>query len=120
MAFVEATKPSSGFRFTEAERKLIQGARSMANDAEGLYEKAAHGRIFVDDQVNEMLRVMDRVAQHSQTRLDEMKTKGSGGGGGESGKAVSLKAAMGLSPNKGKSEADVRADIQAHGHKVVE
>ena len=36
-----------------------------------------------------------------------------------SGKAVSLKAAMGLPQNSGKSEADVRADIQAHGHLVT-
>lgn len=35
-----------------------------------------------------------------------------------SGKQVSLKAAMSLPANQGKSEADVRADIQAHGHKV--
>jgi hypothetical protein len=35
-----------------------------------------------------------------------------------SGKEVSLSAAMALPINKGKSEADVRADIIAHGHKV--
>lgn len=35
-----------------------------------------------------------------------------------SGKAVSLKAAMGLPVNKGKSEADVRKDIESHGHQV--
>ena len=37
-----------------------------------------------------------------------------------SGKTVSLKAAMGLPANKGKSEADVRKDIEAHGHTVGE
>lgn len=35
-----------------------------------------------------------------------------------SGKAVSLSAAMALPINKGKTEAQVRADIEAHGHKV--
>lgn len=35
-----------------------------------------------------------------------------------SGKAVSLVAAMALPVNKGKTEAEVRADIQAHGHQV--
>lgn len=37
-----------------------------------------------------------------------------------SGKAVSLKDAMALPINKGKSEADVRKDIEAHGHTVKE
>jgi len=35
-----------------------------------------------------------------------------------SGKAVSLKDAMALPVNKGKSEADVRKDIESHGHTV--
>lgn len=50
----------------------------------------------------------------------------SGYGGGStpsspapSGKVVSLKAAMGFPQNQGKSEADVRADIQSHGHMVM-
>ena len=37
-----------------------------------------------------------------------------------SGKAVSLQAAMALPINKGKTEAEVRADILAHGHQVVQ
>lgn len=37
-----------------------------------------------------------------------------------SGLSVNLKDAMALPSNKGKSEADVRKDIEAHGHKVVE
>jgi hypothetical protein len=37
---------------------------------------------------------------------------------GGSGLAVSLKDAMALPQNKGKSEADVRDDIQSHGHTV--
>jgi hypothetical protein len=36
----------------------------------------------------------------------------------QSGKAVSLAAAMALPVNKGKTEAQVRADIEAHGHQV--
>lgn len=38
---------------------------------------------------------------------------------GGSGKAVSLKDAMALPVNKGKSEADVRKDIESHGHTVA-
>jgi hypothetical protein len=37
-----------------------------------------------------------------------------------SGKAVSLQAAMQLPINKGKTEAQVRADIEAHGHQVAQ
>jgi hypothetical protein len=36
-----------------------------------------------------------------------------------SGQGVSLKAAMALPINKGKNEAEVRGDIQAHGHQVA-
>ena len=36
-----------------------------------------------------------------------------------SGKVVSLRAAMAKPINKGKTEAEVRADIESHGHKVV-
>ena len=43
-----------------------------------------------------------------------------GGAVAPSGKAVSLKAAMALPINKGKTEAQVRADIAAHGHEVGE
>lgn len=37
-----------------------------------------------------------------------------------SGKEVSLKDARALPQNKGKSDADIRKDIEAHGHKVAE
>ena len=40
------------------------------------------------------------------------------GGAASSGKAVSLKAAMALPINQGKTEDQVRADITAHGHQV--
>ena len=41
-------------------------------------------------------------------------------GGGGTGLGVNLKDAMALPQNKGKSEADVRKDIEAHGHRVVQ
>ena len=44
----------------------------------------------------------------------------SAGGGGSSGKAVSLTEARRLPTNKGKSDAEIRKDIEAHGHQVVE
>jgi hypothetical protein len=37
-----------------------------------------------------------------------------------SGQQVSLKSAMALPINKGKTEAQVRADIESHGHQVSE
>lgn len=40
--------------------------------------------------------------------------------GGEGGKSFSLKQAMGLPFNKGKSEADVRSDLQKHHYTVTE
>lgn len=47
-------------------------------------------------------------------------SRNGGSGGGESGKSFSLKQAMGLPFNKGKSEADVRSDLQKHGYTVTE
>jgi hypothetical protein len=40
-------------------------------------------------------------------------------GTSDSGKGVALSAAMALPQNKGKSEADVVKDIEAHGHTVI-
>lgn len=44
---------------------------------------------------------------------------GEGGGGEKSGKKHSLKKAMELPFNKGKSEADVRKDLESHGYEVT-
>jgi hypothetical protein len=54
------------------------------------------------------------------TFLDDANKPGQSRGEGivPSGLAVSLKDAMSLDRNKGKSEADVRKDIEAHGHAV--
>jgi len=37
-----------------------------------------------------------------------------------SGMSVSLAAARALPINKGKTDAEIRADIESHGHKVIE
>ncbi|MGB9072733.1 MAG: hypothetical protein WCC22_08675 [Terriglobales bacterium] len=42
------------------------------------------------------------------------------GGGSASGKAVSLAAARQLPQNRGKSDDEIRQDIQAHGHQVID
>ena len=51
-------------------------------------------------------------------RLQHINASESGGGSSSSGLSVSLKDALALPQNAGKSEAQVRADIQAHGHAV--
>jgi hypothetical protein len=45
--------------------------------------------------------------------------RSTGGGGGATKRTVSLRAAMALPNNKGKPEAQVRADIEAHGYTVA-
>jgi hypothetical protein len=45
---------------------------------------------------------------------------GAGSGPGSSGKAVSLAQARQLPINQGKTDDQIRADIEAHGHKVVD
>ena len=73
----------------------------------------------------EMLLSSDDPHQHRQIVANVQKQldavdAGAAETGGGTGKAVSLAAARGLPQNKGKSDDEIRADIEAHGHKVVE
>ena len=43
MKYVDATKPSSGFRFNQTEAKQIYGAASIADKFRRAYESGAHG-----------------------------------------------------------------------------
>lgn len=62
MAFVDATKPSSGFRFTDAERKMILGARPAVEGMQARYTAAAKGPFLGDDQRKIMMGIVNSAA----------------------------------------------------------
>ena len=56
-----------------------------------------------------------------EKRVPLIQHEGQGGGGGnQSGRSVSFAAAKGLTQNKGKSDEEIRKDIEAHGYKVTD
>jgi hypothetical protein len=69
---VDATKPAKGFRFTQSEQDLLIGARSLANSADALYQKAAGGQLLTDDQRKQMLDVLNIVEKHAQQRMKDI------------------------------------------------
>jgi hypothetical protein len=87
---VDATKPAKGFRFTQSEQNLLIGARSLANSADALYQKAAGGQLLTPDQRKQMLDVLGIVEKHAQTRMQEL-----GGTGGQNTKAPAVGAVEG-------------------------
>jgi hypothetical protein len=133
----------SGVRITQAELNMIGKARGIQGDVEGtLNSWAGKGRLsaeqqrqltgILDDVKNRILAkqaihndALDRI-NGAATRQDviaadkeaRQKLNDLEKGGGGSQTAVSLKAAMALPVNKGKTAEQVKADITAHGHTV--
>ena len=66
--------------------------------------------------------VIKRIDQWTSANMNAMQPGGEPGTETQSGSGlgVNLKDAMAFPQNKGKSEADVRKEIEAHGYKVVE
>lgn len=64
MAFVDATKPSSGFRFTDAERKVIEGTRGTVEGIQAKIKSAtdATGPFLAPQQRNTMLQIINSAA----------------------------------------------------------
>ena len=58
MRFVEATKPSSGFRFTNTELQLIKNSRSLLDSAQANVGHMTKGTLYDDKQRQQMLDVM--------------------------------------------------------------
>ena len=111
------------------------GGGSLWQKMEGHIGKALTGESIpasVLDDMAEMQKIQERgsiekynnslksINQNygSNFKPVEMENKVGGGTQGSSGKAVSLAAAKQLPQNKGKSDAEIEADIKAHGHEV--
>lgn len=105
-------------------------ARSITPEQQKQIESlvnAVHGKLLkkqsiIDNASNSLVSSEDPLehrkivsqARQALTKIDE------GESSPVSGKGVSLKAAMALPFNKGKTEDQVRKDIESHGHKVVD
>lgn len=135
-AFIEATKPSSGFRFTETERKWIAGARGLIEGAETRINGGFTGETLGPDQRQHMADIIKHAgtqvqqetmglltgASHfkpkaAQAAKDEINPPKNGGAGK---KRVSLSKAMALAVNKGKTKDQVREDLKKHNYDVIE
>lgn len=72
MSFVEATKPSSGFRFTEAEKKMITDAVSLAGKVNADYDHYVQGTFFSPEQRQQLLDIIHNAATQASGHLKEI------------------------------------------------
>jgi hypothetical protein len=79
MSFVDATKPSSGFRFTEAERHMIIGARGLADAATAKYDEYTKGPFLGPEQRATMLGIIHNAAAQAKKNMDRLQTAPGGG-----------------------------------------
>ena len=146
MTFVEATKPSSGFRFSDTEKRTIEQTRGLMDAAQSSVDKVRLGTFFGPEQREMMNNIIQTAAEQSNDRmnqiLDSVNTlaprvggavtprsakdlkEGAPKRGGKNapatgGKKHSLKAAMALPFNHGKTEVQVRADLVGRGYEVL-
>ena len=73
MRFVEATKPSSGFRFTNTELQLIESRRGLIDAAQAKLGGIATGVMYDNTQRGQMLDVMKLRAAIDGARLEWMR-----------------------------------------------
>jgi hypothetical protein len=115
------TDPTKPFAFQPAQRQQIRNLfaaiRQRVGEKAQILDEGRAALIESDDPKEHR-----RIVQQVQQKLDAVDS-GKGGTaqqGGVSGKAVSLKDAKALPQNKGKTDDEIKADIQAHGHTVTE
>lgn len=138
LAFVEAVKPSSGFRFTDVERQWILQSRGLIEGAEAKINSGYNGTVLSPEQRENMAAIIrDAAAKTEETgqplvdatrkinpRVGKLISSPAeakkAAAPKPTGKAVSLAAAKKLPRNQGKTDDEVREDIEAHGHKVTD
>lgn len=137
LAFVEAIKPSSGFRFTDVERRWILQSRGVVAGAQQRIEGGFTGEVLTPEQRTNMAAIIKNAAKEAgeqKTRLlgdvDKIKHPKTPkeakdvfnpqrGAVQPSGKAVSLAKAKQLPEMKGKTDDEIKKAIEAAGHQVV-
>lgn len=130
-SFIQATKPDSGFRFTDTEKRWIEtGARSMAEGIEARINQGFTGQTLAPDQRAKMAGVIkhagEQVKQVTNNLLGgaaQFKPKAAAAASEQvnppTGRKHSLSKAMALPINKGKTEAEVIEDLKKHGYEVT-
>lgn len=76
-AFVEATKPEKGFRWTQQEVNLIVGARGLVERSEALIAKGYAGLLFGpqgSDQRRIMGEIIAKAGQYSKQRQSDLES----------------------------------------------
>lgn len=130
---LEITTAQGTKRINRTEVDQYAGGGSAFDKLAGMLKGAATGIPFTNEIMQSMAHLADieekgaydnyKGGYDSAVRRyglkDEQALPAPGGGGPESsGMAVSLADARNLPQNKGKSDADITADIKAHGHEV--
>jgi hypothetical protein len=69
LAYVEATKPQTGFRFTKAEQDMIRSARGWVEGAQAKVQGGYSGILFGDDQ----RKVIGKIIETSSASAEERK-----------------------------------------------
>lgn len=100
---------------SEGEQKHVQALLSPNASPTKMRDNLAEVKAMTDGKLAAIKKQVESGAHpgpgsNQPTSLPE--------GGGQSGRAVSLKEAMALPQNSGKSESSVRKDIESHGHAV--
>jgi len=68
LAYVEATKPQTGFRFTTAEQNLIRGSRGWVEAAQAKVEGGFTGILFGDEQRKIIGQIIDSAGSAVEER----------------------------------------------------
>ncbi len=136
----------TGVRITQAELQSIAHARGLQGDFEGTLNKWEGKGALSRAQQQQLTQIMDdvrqRIVQKQAIHAGALDTINSAstreqiiqadkdardkitalenGIGQQGGKTFSLKQAISLPFNKGKNEADIKADLQKHGYQVTD
>lgn len=109
----EMAKAFTGAGATVDEQHALDVSFNNANSLPTLLAVAHESRGLLQGKEKALKGQLD-AGQRGQANFGALDAGSPGG----SGMAVSLKDAMSIPANKGKSEADVRKDIESHGHTV--
>lgn len=107
-----AALASNGAHGLRSQEAVAQTEQMLLNHFRNSPKATMAGLDALDDSVKTFIDAAQQ-GKRAQPTSDVMKPE-------TSGKAVSLKAAMGLPANKGRTEDQVRQDIKSHGHVVTE
>lgn len=137
----------TGVRITQAELTQIAHSRGLQGDFEGTLNKWEGKGALSHEQQSQLVSILnevrqriiqkqaihaaaldtinsatsrDQIIQADKDARDQVTALENSAGQQQGGKTFSLKSAMALPFNKGKNEADVKADLQKHGYTVNE